>query len=99
MKALSNYLLEHEDCLGHELKIGDYISFASSGIHPYGQIVDITDGDKPKYVVKTLGWRGDPNKKPKEQYKVNVTANHVFQLEMNFQPGVEDELRKKGIII
>ena len=73
--------------------------FKAADIWPYGQIIEITDEDKPKYIVKTFGWRGDPDKKPKDQYKVKVDLKNIFQVNIKFKPGQEDQLKKDGIII
>lgn len=102
MKSINNYINEHMDQLGHELKKGDFIQFKTRAVKPqlYGQIQDITDGDKPKYKVRVLGWYGDESLKSeikKDFYEIDVNSKHIFQL--NWKSNMEDQLRKDGIII
>lgn len=99
MKTINTYINEHMDALGHDLKVGDFIEFKAADIWPYGQIIEITDEDKPKYIVKTLGWKGNPDKKPKDQYNVKVDLKNIFQVNIKFKPGQEEQLKKDGIII
>ena len=99
MKSLIQFILEHNDSLGHELKVGDFIQFDTTGFIVYGQIQEITDDDKPKYVVKSLGWIGAPElkEKVKSQYKVNVGSKSVAQISLN--SAAVDKLKKDNIII
>ena len=99
MKSLIQFILEHNDSLGHELKVGDFIQFDTTGFIVYGQIQEITDDDKPKYVVKSLGWIGAPElkEKVKSQYKVNVGSKSVAQISLN--SAAVDKLKKDKIII
>lgn len=99
MNTITEYIAEHMDMFGHDLKVGDFIQFKSADIWPWGQIIEITDEDKPKYIVKTLGWRGNPDKKPKDQYKVKVDLKNLYQVNINFKDGEMDKLKKDGIII
>ena len=80
MKSLKDYILEAHDMLGHEIKVGDWIQFQSGGIQLWGEVTEITDDEKEKYIVKTLGWYGDKSlrNKVKERYKVNTTSKSVF---------------------
>lgn len=98
MKSITNFINEHHDVLGHELHIGDFIQFATSGFTVYGQIQEITDGDKPKYIVKSLGWLGSSElrEKVKPEYKVNVTSKSIAQINLN--PVAVEKLKKDGII-
>lgn len=97
MNNLTKYIFEHTDALANEVKVGDFIQFKSKDIMPYGQVIEITDSDKPKYVVRTLGWFGDENVTVKNQYHVNVDAKHIAKLQL--QPTVIDKLKKDKIII
>ena len=99
MKSIANFINEHDDSLGHELKVGDFIQFNTTGFIVYGQIQEITDDDKPKYVVKSLGWIGAPElkEKVKSEYKVNVGSKSVTQISLN--PVAADKLKKDGVII
>lgn len=98
MKSLTRFINEHHDSLGHELKVGDFIQFDTSGFIVYGQIQEITEGDKPKFVVKSLGWIGAPElrDKVKPEYKVNVTSKSIAQININ--PEAVEKLKKDGII-
>jgi hypothetical protein len=82
MKNLSDYILEGYDMLGHDVQVGDCIQFSSGGIQLYGEVTEIIEGDKEKYVVKALGWYGDKSlrNKIKETYKVNTTSKSVYKL-------------------
>ena len=82
MKSLKDYILEAHDMLGHEIKVGDWIQFQSGGMQLWGEVTEITDDEKEKYVVKTLGWYGDKSlrSKVKESYKVNTTSKSVYLL-------------------
>lgn len=99
MKSLTQFILEHKDSLGHELKVGDFIQFNTTGFIVYGQIQEITNDNKPKYVVKSLGWIGAPELKEKVKpvYKVNVESKSVAQISLN--PVTIDKLKKDGVII
>ena len=99
MKSLAQFILEHNDSLGHELNVGDFIQFDTTGFIVYGQIQEITDGYKPKYIVKSLGWIGAPELKEKVKpvYKVNVGSKSVAQISLN--PVAVDKLKKDGVII
>jgi len=98
MKLITNFINEHQDSLGHDLNVGDFIQFNTSGFIAYGQIQQITDGDKPKYIVKSLGWIGAPElkSKVKSEYKVNVDSKSVAQINLN--PDATEKLKKNGII-
>jgi len=98
MKSIVNFINEHHDSLGHELNVGDFIQFDTSGFIVYGQIQEITEGDKPKFVVKSLGWIGAPElkEKVKPEYKVNVTSKSIAQININ--PEAVEKLKKDGII-
>ena len=85
------------DALSHEINVGDFIQFKSKDAMPYGQVIEIIEGDKPKYVVKTLGWFGDENTKIKKEYRVNVDAKHIAKINLN--KDVIDKLKKDNIII
>ena len=80
MKSLKDYILEAYDMLGHEIHVGDWIQLQSGGIQLLGEVTEITDDEKEKYIVKTLGWYGDKSlrNKVKEQYKVKTTSKSVF---------------------
>lgn len=82
MKSLKDYILKAHDMLGHEIKVGDWIQFQSGGLQLWGEVTEITDNEKEKYVVKTLGWYGDKSlrSKVKESYKVNTTSKSVYLL-------------------
>lgn len=82
MKSLKDYILEAHDMLGHEIKVGDWIQFQSGGMQLWGEVTEITDDEKEKYVVKTLGWYGDKSlrSKVKESYKVNTASKSVYLL-------------------
>ena len=82
MKDLKDFISEAHDMLGHEIHVGDWIQFASGGIQLYGEVTEITDDEKEKYIVKTLGWFGDKSfrSKVKETYKVNTTSKSVYQI-------------------
>jgi hypothetical protein len=100
MKSFKQYLFEQEyDVLGHELKVGDFIMFKSSGINLNGQIQDFIDGDKPKWVVKPLGWSGDESQrdKIKKSYKINVTSKDIYKC--NYSDSYIKALKDKNIII
>ena len=99
MKSLIQFILEHNDSLGHELKVGDFIQFDTTGFIVYGQIQEITDGDKPKYIVKSLGWIGAPELKEKVKpvYKVNVGSKSIAQISLNSV--AVDKLKKDGVIL
>ena len=89
--------MNHTDALANEVKVGDFIQFKSKDIMPYGQVIEITDGDKPKYVVRTLGWFGDENVTVKNQYHVNVDAKHIAKLQL--QPAVKKKKKKDMILL
>lgn len=82
MKSLKDYILEARDVLGHEIKVGDWIQFHAGGIQLWGEVTEITNDEKEKYVVKTLGWYGDKSlrNKLKETYKVNTASKSVYLL-------------------
>ena len=82
MKSLKDYILEAHDMLGHEIKVGDWIQFHAGGIQQWGEVKEVTDDEKEKYVVKTLGWYGDKSlrSKVKESYKVNTASKSVYLL-------------------
>lgn len=83
MKALNTFINEKNyDILGHELNVGDTIGFQSGGLNLYGEIESITDEERAKFVIKTLGWSGDSSlrSKVKEQYKVNVTSKSIYKV-------------------
>ena len=82
MKSLKDYILEAHDMLGHEIKVGDWIQFHAGGIQLWGEVTEITNDEKEKYVVKTLGWYGDKSlrSKVKESYKVNTASKSVYLL-------------------
>jgi len=82
MKSLKDYILEAHDMLGHEIKVGDWIQFHAGGMQLWGEVTEITDDEKEKYVVKTLGWYGDKSlrSKVKESYKVNTASKSVYLL-------------------
>ena len=99
MIDIVNFITEHFDSLGHELNVGDFIQFNTTGFTVYGQIQEITDGDKPMYIVKSLGWIGAPELKEKVKpvYKVNVGSKSVAQISLNSV--AVDKLKKDGVII
>ena len=68
--------------LGHEIKVGDWIQFHAGGMQLWGEVTEITNDEKEKYVVKTLGWYGDKSlrSKVKESYKVNTASKSVYLL-------------------
>lgn len=78
MKTIKTF--EAYDMLGHEIRVGDWIQFQSGGIQLWGEVTEITDDEKEKYVVKTLGWYGDKSlrNKVKERYKVNTSSKSIF---------------------
>lgn len=80
MKTIKTF--EAHDMLGHEIHVGDWIQFQSGGLDLWGEITEITNDEKEKYVVKTLGWFGDKSlrNKIKETYKVNTTSKSVYAL-------------------
>ena len=80
LKDLKDYILEWRDMLGHELKVGDWVEFQSGGIGLWGEIEEITDEEKQKYVIKTMGWFGDKSlrSKVKPSYRINVTSKSLF---------------------
>lgn len=82
MKSLKDYILEAHDMLGHEIKVGDWIQFHAGGMQLWGEVTEITNDEKEKYVVKTLGWYGDKSlrSKVKESYKVNTASKSVYLL-------------------
>lgn len=82
MKSLKDYILEAHDMLGHEIKVGDWIQFYAGGMQLWGEVTEITNDEKEKYVVKTLGWYGDKSlrSKVKENYKVNTASKSVYLL-------------------
>lgn len=82
MKTLSFYLSEAQDNLGHEIQAGDMIQFRANSMMLYGEVKEITDDERSKFVVKTLGWFGDESmrSKVKEQYRVNTTSASVYKL-------------------
>jgi hypothetical protein len=82
MKSLKDYILEAHDILGHEIKVGDWIQFHAGGMQLWGEVTEITNDEKEKYVVKTLGWYGDKSlrSKVKESYKVNTASKSVYLL-------------------
>jgi hypothetical protein len=82
MQSLKDYILEAHDMLGHEIKVGDWIQFHAGGMQLWGEVTEITDDEKEKYVVKTLGWYGDKSlrSKVKESYKVNTASKSVYLL-------------------
>lgn len=82
MKTLSFYLSEAQDNLGHEIQAGDMIQFRANSMMLYGEVKEITDDERSKFVVKTLGWFGDESmrSKVKEQYRVNTTSTSVYKL-------------------
>lgn len=82
MKSLKDYILEAHDMLGHEIKVGDWIQFHAGGMQLWGEVTEITNDKKEKYVVKTLGWYGDKSlrSKVKESYKVNTASKSVYLL-------------------
>lgn len=83
MKSLAQYITNEDyDMLGHELHVGDWIQFQSVGLKLYGEITEITTDEKPKYIIKTMGWYGDPSlrSKVKEQYKINTSSKSLFLL-------------------
>lgn len=82
MKSLKDYISEAYDMLGHEIKVGDWIQFQSGGLQLWGEVTEITNNEKEKYVVKTLGWFGDKSfhSKVKESYKVNTASKSVYLL-------------------
>ena len=82
MKSLKEYILEAHDMLGHEIKVGDWIQFHAGGMQLWGEVTEITNDEKEKYVVKTLGWYGDKSlrSKVKESYKVNTASKSVYLL-------------------
>lgn len=55
MKTLSFYLSESQDNLGHEVQVGDMIQFRANSMMLYGEVKEITDDERSKFVVKTLG--------------------------------------------
>ena len=55
MKTLSFYLSEAQDNLGHEVQVGDMIQFRANSMMLYGEVKEITDDERSKFVVKTLG--------------------------------------------
>ena len=100
MKSLQQYLVEQEyDTLGHELKIGDFIEFKSTGVYINGQIQDFIDGEKPKWVVRAFGWKGseDFRNKIKETYKVNVSSKDIYKC--NYSEEYIKVLKEKNILI
>lgn len=83
MKSIYEYLLEEaRDVLGHDIKVGDWIQFHAGGMQLYGEVTEITDEEKSKYIIKTLGWYGDANlrSKVKETYKVATNSKSVYLL-------------------
>ena len=82
MQSLKEYILEAHDMLGHEIKVGDWIQFHAGGMQLGGEVTEITNDEKEKYVVKTLGWYGDKSlhSKVKESYKVNTASKSVYLL-------------------
>ena len=83
MKALNTFINEKNyDILGHELNVGDTIEFQAGGLRLYGEIESVTDEERAKFVIKTLGWSGDSSlrSKVKEQYKVNVTSKSIYKV-------------------
>lgn len=82
MKSLKDYILEAHDMLGHEIKVGDWIQFHAGGMQLWGEVTEITNDEKEKYIVKTLGWYGDKSlrSKVKESYKVNTASKSVYLL-------------------
>lgn len=84
MKTLSSYLSEAQDNLGHDVQVGDMIQFKANNMMLYGEVKEITDDARSKFVVKTLGWFGDESmrSKVKEQYRVNTTSTSVYKLNL-----------------
>ncbi len=82
MKSLKDYILEAHDMLGHEIKVGDWIQFHAGGMQLWGEVTEITNDEKEKYIVKTLGWYGDKSlrSKVKESYKVNTASKSIYLL-------------------
>lgn len=82
MKTLSFYLSEAQDNLGHEVQVGDMIQFRANSMMLYDEVKEITDDERSKFVVKTLGWLGDESMRSevKEQYRVNTTSTSVYKL-------------------
>lgn len=84
MKTLSFYLSEAQDNLGHVVQVGDMIQFRANSMMLYGEVKEITDDERSKFVVKTLGWFGDESmrSKVKEQYRVNTASTSVYKLNL-----------------
>lgn len=85
MKALNTFINEQNyDILGHELNVGDTIGFQAGGLHLYGEIESVTDEERAKFVIKTLGWFGESSlrDKVKEHYKVNVTSKSIYKVNL-----------------
>lgn len=80
MKTIKTF--EAHDMLGHEIHVGDWIQFHAGGLQLWGEVTEITNDEKEKYVVKTLGWYGDKSlrSKVKESYKVNTDSKSVYLL-------------------
>lgn len=83
MIDLKDYILnEGRDMLGHEIKVGDWIQFHSGGVQLYGEVTEISEDEKEKYTIKTLGWYGDKSlrSKVKETYKINASSKSIYLL-------------------
>lgn len=90
---------EHVDALGNDIAVGDYIEFDKAGITIYGQVQRITDDEKPKYMVRTLGFRGDKalGTKVKDTYKIDAALKNIYKI--NWKSDKEEELRNRGLLI
>lgn len=82
MIDLKDYILEGNDMLGHDLKVGDWIQFRANGVQLWWEITEIHDDEKEKYTIKTLVWYGDKSlkSKVKEIYKINAASKSIYLL-------------------
>jgi len=84
MKDIVQYITENYDMLGNSIEVGDMIEFQTGGLRLYGKIESVTDDERPKYVVKTYGFYGDPSLRTrvKEKYTVPVTSKSIFKVNL-----------------
>lgn len=97
MKHLEDFLNEElYDEFNHKLEIGMIVGFKDKDIRPYGQIQEF-DEETGKATIKTIGWSGDPNNKPKLTYKINLKTRKCYQ--MNISDDAYNKLKEQGILI
>ena len=96
---LKDYILEWRDMLGHELKVGDWVEFQSGGIGLWGEIEEITDEEKQKYVIKTMGWFGDKSCYLYGKYYCDSCYNIVSEAEKLGHAPYNNSLNEKVVVL